>query len=112
MLYFLILFTILLFPGKRHGKFESVGSLFLALTLMATGLSVGSWSYSKMLAVLASRGNTAGAAAAAATAVVQVPSWPALLLAALSIGSKEWMYHITNRIGQTLNSQILIANAW
>lgn len=35
-----------------HGKFESVGSLFLSLTLLATGLSVGAWSYDKMHAVL------------------------------------------------------------
>ena len=28
-----------------HGKFESIGSLFLSLTLVATGLSVGAWSY-------------------------------------------------------------------
>lgn len=36
----------------RHGKFESVGSLFLSLTLLATGLSVGAWSYDKMHEVL------------------------------------------------------------
>ena len=36
-----------------HGKFESIGSLFLSLTLLATGLSVGTWSYDKMKNVLA-----------------------------------------------------------
>lgn len=35
-----------------HGKFESVGSLFLSLTLLATGLSVGVSSYSKFLKVI------------------------------------------------------------
>jgi divalent metal cation (Fe/Co/Zn/Cd) transporter len=39
-------------PYYRHGKFESVGSLFLSLTLLATGLSVGAWSYDKMHEVL------------------------------------------------------------
>ena len=36
-----------------HGKFESVGSLFLSLTLLITGAGVGSWSYDKMQAVIA-----------------------------------------------------------
>jgi len=31
-----------------HGKFEAVGSLFLSLTLLGTGFSVGSWSYDRM----------------------------------------------------------------
>ena len=40
------------FSFSSHGKFESVGSLFLSLTLIATGMSVGAWSYDKMHAVL------------------------------------------------------------
>lgn len=43
---------------------------------------------------------------------VATPSWPALALAALSIGSKEWLFRITRRVGQALNSPILVANAW
>ena len=30
----------------------------------------------------------------------------------LSILSKEWLFQITKRVGEALNSQILIANAW
>ena len=87
-----------------HGKFESVGSLFLSLTLLATGLSVGTWSYEKLREVitaqqvLAAAGKKAAVAgkgvAAAAAAVVKLPSWPALGLAALSIGSKEWLFQV------------------
>lgn len=44
--------------------------------------------------------------------VIKLPSWPALALAALSIVSKEWLFRITKQIGERLNSQILIANAW
>jgi divalent metal cation (Fe/Co/Zn/Cd) transporter len=54
----------------------------------------------------------AGTAATAAAAAVQIPTWPALLLAAISIASKEWLYRITKRVGEAMNSQILIANAW
>lgn len=109
---------------NRHGKFESVGSLFLALTLIATGLSVGVWSYDKMIAVLAKPKSILTTATVAASAAhnhglfghvhnhLQLPSWPALALATISIVSKEWLFHITKRVGESLNSQILIANAW
>jgi divalent metal cation (Fe/Co/Zn/Cd) transporter len=33
-------------------------------------------------------------------------------MAALSIFSKEWLYRITRRVGEKLNSQVVIANAW
>eukprot|EP01036_Dinobryon_divergens_P023053 gene23053-31370_t len=92
-----------------HGKFESIGSLFLSLTLLATGVSVGSWSYQKMLQVILAQSQSK---IAAAVSTVPVPSWPALLLAGISIASKEWLFQITKRVGESLNSQILIANAW
>lgn len=44
--------------------------------------------------------------------IVQLPSWPALGLAALSIFAKEWLYRLTKQVGERLNSQLLIANAW
>jgi|MDTB01.1.fsa_nt_gb cation diffusion facilitator family transporter len=105
-----------------HGKFESVGSLFLSLTLLLTGASVGSWSYGKMQAVMAGTGvdPLLGAAAAgagagavsAATAPLQTPRRAALLFALLSIVSKEWIFRVTRRVGLALNSQIIVANAW
>eukprot|EP00984_Skeletonema_dohrnii_P034056 scaffold32889_cov44-Skeletonema_dohrnii-CCMP3373.AAC.1 len=30
----------------------------------------------------------------------------------MSIVSKEWLYRITRRVGEKLNSQVVIANAW
>eukprot|EP01039_Chlorochromonas_danica_P004471 gene4471-4897_t len=91
-----------------HGKFESVGSLFLSLTLLATGVGVGAWSYGRMLTVLATSKTTAEAVAT----TTRLPSPPALALALISIVSKEWLFRITKRVGESLNSQILIANAW
>jgi len=73
---------------------------FLSLTLLATGLSVGTWSYDKMKNVLL------------APSEMVLPSWPALILAAFSIASKEWLFRVTRRVGNAMNSQILIANAW
>jgi cation diffusion facilitator family transporter len=93
-----------------HGKFESVGSLFLSLTLLATGLSVGSWSYDKMHAVIIAQ--QVAVATKGVSAIIEMPSWPALALAAFSIFSKEWLFQITKKVGDALNSQILVANAW
>ena len=92
-----------------HGKFESIGSLFLSLTLLGTGLSVGLSSYVKFIQVIATQ-RAKGIASAAA--LVEVPTWPALVVAFISIVSKEWLYRITRRVGEELNSQVVIANAW
>lgn len=92
-----------------HGKFESVGSLFLSLTLLGTGLSVGVSSYMKFLRVINLQ-RTLGIAAAAK--LVEIPTWPALVMAGMSIASKEWLYRITRRVGEKVNSQVVIANAW
>lgn len=86
-----------------HGKFEAVGSLFLALTLFGTGLSVGASANAKLLEILHNTG--IGAA-------VNIPTWPALIMAGISITSKEWLYRITKKVGEKINSQVVIANAW
>jgi len=85
-----------------HGKFEAVGSLFLAFTLFATGLSVGASSNSKLLHIISQSG----------AEVAVLPTLPALIMAFLSIVSKEWLYRITRKVGEQINSQVVIANAW
>lgn len=89
-----------------HGKFEAIGSLFLSLTLFGTGIGVGAVSNKRLLEILSMQRGLAGAA------VVAVPKLPALLMAGLSIVSKEWLFRITRDVGERLNSQIVIANAW
>ena len=90
-----------------HGKFEAIGSLFLALTLLATGLGVGAVSSENLLRIIAAQRN-------AATHILSdaVPTPPALIMAALSIVSKEWLYRVTRKVGEQLRSQVVIANAW
>lgn len=100
-----------------HGKFEAVGSLFLSMTLVMTGMSIGLWSYDKMHSILVAQYFSSVPAAvvgamSSATLPVAIPSWPALVLAAISIASKEWLFRITKRVGDALNSQVVIANAW
>ena len=52
------------------------------------------------------------AAAAFTTTTTIVPKPPDLFIAAISIVSKEWLYRITKKVGERLNSQVVIANAW
>lgn len=89
-----------------HGKFEAVGSLFLSIILLFTGIGVGSWSYERMNQVLAT------SLGAASRRSVTLPSPSAMFLALLSIVSKEWLYRVTKRVGVALNNQVVIANAW
>lgn len=88
-----------------HGKFEAVGSLFLSLTLIGTALGVGAVSNSKLLEILALQRKGLAVAYAA-------PSFPALAMAVVSVVSKEWLFRVTRTVGQRLQSQVVIANAW
>lgn len=89
-----------------HGKFEAIGALFLALTLLGTGISVGIMSNSKLLEIIATQRS------AAVTTIPQLPTFPALFMAGISIVSKEWLFRITRNVGERINSQVVIANAW
>jgi len=40
------------------------------------------------------------------------PSWITLVVAFISIFSKEWLYHYTLRVAKQLRSNLLTANAW
>lgn len=87
-----------------HYKFEAIGSLFLALTLLVTGLGIGTVANQELMQILRKTGNKALSS--------QLPTPPALLMAGASIVSKEWLYRITKKVGDDLNSQVVIANAW
>jgi cation diffusion facilitator family transporter len=88
-----------------HWKFEAIGSLFLSLTLIATAFSVGSMANKQLMQTLSQSG-------ASATIPPIIPGKLALVMAAISIASKEWLYRITKEVGERIRSQIVIANAW
>ena len=87
-----------------HYKFEAIGSLFLSLTLLATGGSVGLMANKQLMEVLQSSASSA--------VPLQVPGPLALVMAGLSILSKEWLFRITKQVGERLRSPVVIANAW
>lgn len=43
---------------------------------------------------------------------IQVPHAAALIVAALSVLSKEWIYRYTVKVANKINSKLLLANAW
>lgn len=79
-----------------HGHFEALGTVILGSILIAVA---GAMAYDSTLNLIES-------------SQLQLPEWPVLLIAALSIGSKEWIYRYTLRIGKQIDSALLIANAW
>ncbi|MFP6809000.1 MAG: cation diffusion facilitator family transporter [Pseudomonadales bacterium] len=79
-----------------HAKFETFGALLLgAILILVAGILV----YDSVLRLINIE-------------VTEVPSWPALLAAMISIATKEWLYRITRKLGDSVKSNLLLANAW
>lgn len=94
-----------------YAKYEAIGSLMLSLTLLGTGLSVGAGATKNIFQLLAPVGGSAAASVATAASTAKTPGVAALFVAFLSVVSKEWLYRITKKVGEDLNSTILVANA-
>lgn len=79
-----------------HQRIETMGTMVLGSFLIAVGAALA-WDNTLRLM---------GAGA------VDLPEWPVLVAAALSVGSKEWIYRYTRRVGISIRSDLIIANAW
>ena len=78
-----------------HGRQETIASLVVGILLAVAAVAMGF-----------------GAVQAIYLKQAQTTTWPAPLAAAVSILSKELLYHYTVRTGRRLRSPLLIANAW
>ena len=78
-----------------HGRIETIASAFVGIFLLAAGLGIA---YSAIESIYQHR--------------VAQPTGIALVMAGLSIVSKEWMYWYTVRVGRRIRSAALIGNAW
>ncbi len=76
-----------------HGRFETVGALFVAVLLGATGIGVAIHAFSHIDAPV-------------------VPAPLALWAAGASIFVKEGLFWITRSVGKRQRSRVLMANAW
>jgi len=79
-----------------HARFETVGTVVLGSILMLVGALMA---YESLKLLFGPE-------------VPPLPAWPALIVAGVSILSKEILYHYTHRVGKALNSNLIIANAW
>lgn len=82
-----------------HGKFETLATLIVSLILIVVGGKLMSSGVKSIMGAL--NGET-----------IPTPGYLALIAAAVSILSKEIIYHLTVRVGKRTNSPVVIANAW
>ena len=82
-----------------HGKYETLASLIIGVTLFAVGVEIFIESAEKIKAV-------------ANGEVLPRPGAIALIAAAASIIAKELLYQYSIRIGRKLESPSVVANAW
>ncbi len=79
-----------------HDRYETLATLLLGTILIAVAGALVWDSISRLLK----------------TEAFIVPSALALIVAALSVLSKEWIYRYTLKIAKQINSKLLEANAW
>lgn len=79
-----------------HARFETMGTVLLGSTLIIVAIILGYTNISILYEGEPSH----------------IPGWPTLVVAGISIFSKEWVFHYTKRAGEQIKSNLLIANAW
>lgn len=82
-----------------HGKFETMATLFVGMILFFAGIGIAWNGILGIISVI--NGET-----------LKTPGVLALIVAVLSIFSKEMLYRYTSKQGKKLNSGLVIANAW
>ena len=76
-----------------HGKFETIGTFFVSIMLILTGVGVAWHVLNKI--------NTP-----------YIPGIAALWMAGIAIVIKETLFHLTKMVSKRTGSRILLANAW
>lgn len=82
-----------------HGKFETFATMIIGIILAVAG--IGLMINGIELVLKSIKGQT-----------LEQPTMLALIIALISIISKEWLYRFTIKTGKDVNSQAVEANAW
>lgn len=82
-----------------HGKFETFATMIIGLILALAGIGLMVNGIEHVIKSLHGE-------------VLPRPTMLALVIALVSIVSKEWLYRFTARAGKEVNSQAVVANAW
>lgn len=80
-----------------HERIESIAAILLAFILAITGAGIGMEGIEKLKNPVQ---------------IIEVPGFLALVVAIISILSKEWMYRYTKNAAEEINSGALLADAW
>lgn len=78
-----------------HGRIEYIAGLFMALMLIATGAV---FFYNAYLRIF--------------DKIYAAPNLPAICVVIFSVLIKEYMYHFSAALGEKINSEALMADAW
>ncbi len=78
-----------------HGRFETIATSFIGAVLIGAGIFIA-WKSGFSLY----RGE------------INIPGYAVLVVAAVSILSKEWIYQVTQRVARRVGSSALRVNAW
>ena len=79
-----------------HARFETLATVLLGGMLLAVAVALA---YESLVLFFQQK-------------EVLLPTWPALVVAAISIASKEWIYRYTAKVAKEYKSDLLLANAW
>lgn len=79
-----------------HQRIETMGTMILGSVLIAVGAALA---WDNVLRIMAGEDLLA-------------PGWPVLVAALVSVLGKEWIYRYTRRVGESIRSDLIIANAW
>ena len=82
-----------------HGKFETLATMIIGILLIIAGFGLLINGIDTVIRSLHGE-------------LLERPTMLALIVAVVSIASKEWLYRYTVSSGKKLNSQAVIANAW
>lgn len=103
----LIVILGIFFSGKEadkehpygHERLECIAAMILGCIIFLTGAGIGWEGIQKVVSLFKG-------------ARLETPGMAALIVAAVSIGIKEWMYRFENKTAQRVNSAALRADAW
>lgn len=82
-----------------HGRFEALATVLLSLILLIAAFGIF---YESIVRIVNFYNGIE----------IPRPGYLALIIIAISIISKEWLYHYTVRAGKKIKSEVVIANAW
>lgn len=82
-----------------HGKFETFATMIIGIILSIAGIGL---MINGIKLVISSLNG----------AELETPTFLALIIAFISILAKEWLYRLTKKTGEEVNSPAVVANAW